>query len=71
MANSYSRLLDIRRKEPITQETHPEFWHQLQAALLLGLLERGSLSAVAYHHASEALGRQRRGKALTERDSAG
>lgn len=63
MAKRFAVLQRIDHNEPITKETHYEFIHHLQNALLLALREQGRLNAMQYRHGAEKLRQQRRDRA--------
>ena len=65
MSRRIPELQKIDCDEQITKETHYEFLHHLQSALLLALRERGQLNAMQHRHAEEKLGQQRRERAKT------
>ena len=56
----YAALQRIENDHKITRETDREFWYNLENALLLALLEDGTLTQMQYRQASEKLKRQRR-----------
>ena len=56
----YAALQRIENGHKITRETDREFWYNLENALLLALLEDGTLTQMQYRQASEKLKRQRR-----------
>ena len=56
----YAVLQRIENDHKITRETDREFWYNLENALLLALLEDGTLTQMLYRQASEKLKRQRR-----------
>ena len=56
----YAALQRIENDHKITRETGREFWYNLENALLLALLEDGTLTQMQYRQASEKLKRQRR-----------
>ena len=56
----YAVLLRIENAHKITRETDREFLYDLENALLLALLEDGTLPQMQYRQASEKLKRQRR-----------
>lgn len=56
----YAALQRIENDHEITRETDREFWYNLENALLLALLEDGTLTQMQYRQASEKLKRQRR-----------
>ena len=56
----YAALQRIENDHEITRETDREFWYNLENALLLALLEDGTLTRMQYRQASEKLKRQRR-----------
>ena len=56
----YAVLQRIENDHKITRETDREFWYNLENALLLALLEDGTLTQMQYRQASEKLKRQRR-----------
>lgn len=60
----HPQLVQIKEKQAVTKETHPEFWFHCQRAILLGLKEDGVLDEIQYRHAEEHLAKQcRRGHA--------
>ena len=63
MAKQFAELQRIDNNEEITKETHYEFLHHLQHAILLALREQGRLDAMQYRHAEEKLKQQRRDRA--------
>ncbi len=63
MKMRFAQLQRIDYNEKITEETHGEFLHHLQGALLLALREQGRLDAAEYRSASEGLKRQRQEQA--------
>ena len=56
----YAVLQRIENDHKITRETDREFLYDLENALLLALLEDGTLTQMQYRQASEKLKRQRR-----------
>ena len=56
----FAALQRIDHDRKITRETGPEFLYNLENALLLALLEDGTLTQMQYRQASEILKRQRR-----------
>ena len=56
----YAALQRIENDHKITRETDREFLYNLENALLLALLEDGTLTQMQYRQASEKLKRQRR-----------
>ena len=56
----YAALQRIENDHKITRETDREFWYNLENALLLALLEDGTLTQMQYRQASEKRKRQRR-----------
>lgn len=58
----YASLQSIEVGQKITREENAEFLFQLENALLLALLEDGSLTQMQYRIAFEKLKRQRRGQ---------
>ena len=56
----YAVLQRIENDHKITRETDREFLYDLENALLLALLEDGTLPQMQYRQASEKLKRQRR-----------
>ena len=56
----YAALQRIENDHKITRETDREFLYDLENALLLALLEDGTLTQMQYRQASEKLKRQRR-----------
>lgn len=50
-------LQGIEGSHPITQTTDPEFLYQFQNAVLLALLESGTLKDTQYRHAEAQLRR--------------
>ena len=56
----YAALQRIENDHEITRETDREFLYNLENALLLALLEDGTLTQMQYRQASEKLKRQRR-----------
>ena len=56
----YAVLQRIENDHQITRETDREFLYDLENALLLALLEDGTLTQMQYRQASEKLKRQRR-----------
>ena len=64
----YARLQTINGGQKITREETPEFLFQLENALLLALLEDGTLTQMQYRMALEKLKRQRRGQAKTGKE---
>lgn len=56
----YAALQRIENHHKITEETDREFLYNLENALLLALLEDGTLTQMQYRQASEKLKRQRR-----------
>ena len=56
----YAALQRIENDHEITRETDREFLYNLENALLLALLEDGTLPQMQYRQASEKLKRQRR-----------
>ena len=63
MAKQFAKLYRIDNNEAITKETHYDFLHHLQNAILLALREQGRLTAMQYRHAEEKLKQQRRDRA--------
>ena len=51
-------LKDIENNHRITRKTDSEFLHEFQKAVLLALLEDGTLTEMQYHYAEEKLRRQ-------------
>ena len=49
------QLIRIDNNEPVTNETHGEFLHHLQRALLLALRDQGRLTVMQYRYAEETL----------------
>ena len=68
MARKQIRLDRIEHNEPITTESHYEFFYQLQHALLLALREQGRLSPMQVRHAQELLRKQRRDRAKRKQE---
>ena len=70
MARQFAALRSIDNNEAITKETHHEFLHHLQSAMLLALRERGRLNAMQHRYAEEKLNQQRlaRGKNILEKE---
>ena len=56
----FAALQRIDHDRKITRETGPEFLYNLENALLLALLEDGTLTQMQYRQASEKLKRLRR-----------
>lgn len=56
----FSALQRIDNDRKITRETDRDFLYNLENALLLALLENGTLTQMQYRQASEKLRRQRR-----------
>ena len=56
----YAVLQRIENDHKVTRETDREFLFNLESALLLALLEDGTLTQMQYRQASEKLKRQRR-----------
>lgn len=56
----FAALQRIDHNRKITQEDDREFLYNLENALLLALLEDGTLNQMQYRQASEKLKRQRR-----------
>lgn len=59
----FAELKNIDTNEPISMETHYEFLHCFQNALLLALREQGYLNLTQYSRAEEKLKQQRIGHA--------
>lgn len=53
MRKTYSHLQRIDRNRKIEKETDEAFIRHMEHALLLALLERGTLNAAQYRHATE------------------
>lgn len=51
-------LKDIENDHSITRKTDPEFLYAFQKAVLLALLEDGTLTEMQYRYAEEKLRRQ-------------
>ena len=64
MAVKYAHLRRIENDRVLEEASDREFMHQLRYALLLGLREIGTISAVQFRHAEEGLHRQRRDRAM-------
>lgn len=62
-ARKVPKLQSIENNEPISKETHYDFLHHLQSALLLALREQGRLNAMQHRYAEEKLRQQRRDRA--------
>lgn len=58
LKKQFARLQQIDHNEPITLDTHYEFLHHLQSALLLALQEQGRLNVIQYRYAAQALRQQ-------------
>ena len=58
----YARLQSIEVGQKITLEENAEFLFQLENALLLALLEEGTLTQMQYRMASQKLKRERLGQ---------
>ena len=56
----FAVLQNIENDRKITREENREFIYNLENALLLALLEDGTLTQMQYRQASEKLKRQRR-----------
>ena len=56
----FAVLQNIENDRKITREENREFIYNLENALLLSLLEDGTLTQMQYRQASEKLKRQRR-----------
>lgn len=69
MAKNYGKLQQITDSRKITQKTNPEFWYQLQSALLLALREQGRLSPMEHRYAQERLKQQPRERAADRREA--
>ena len=64
MAVKYAHLRRIENDRVLEDASDREFMQQLRYALLLGLREIGTISAVQFRHAEEVLHRQRRDRAM-------
>ena len=51
-------LKAIENNHSITRKTNPEFLYEFQKAVLLALLEDGTLTEIQYRYAEEKLRRQ-------------
>ena len=59
MALKFSKLINIRENREIRKDGDYDCWYSLEQGLLLALLESGTLSAMQYRLAEEALQEQR------------
>ena len=59
MALKFSKLINIRGNREIRKDGDYDCWYSLEQGLLLALLESGTLSAMQYRLAEEALQEQR------------
>ena len=59
MALRYAELMSTDRDRMISRNTDYDAWYTLEQGLLLALLESGTLSAMQYRMAEEALQEQR------------
>ena len=59
MALKFSRLMNIRDNREIRKDGDYDCWYTLEQGLLLALMESGTLSAMQYRMAEEALQEQR------------
>lgn len=55
----------------ITREDYPEFYHELQRAVLLSLKNAGSLTQIQYREAEKLLNRQKPATASAKNTSGG
>ena len=63
MALKFSKLINIRGDRDIRRDGDYDCWYSLEYGLLLALRESGTLSAMQYRMAEEALMEQRAGRA--------
>ena len=59
MALKFSKLINIRENREIRKDGNYDCWYSLEYGLLLALLERGTLTAMQFRMAEEALREQR------------
>ena len=59
MALKFSKLMNVRGNREIRMDGDYDCWYTLEQGLLLALLESGTLSAMQYRLAEEALQEQR------------
>ena len=59
MALKFSKLINIRENREIWKNGDYDCWYSLEYGLLLALLASGTLSAMQYRMAEEALQEQR------------
>ena len=59
MALKFSKLMNVRGNREIRRDGDYDCWYTLEQGLLLALLESGTLSAMQYRLAEEALQEQR------------
>ena len=59
MALKFSKLMNVRGNREIRSDGDYDCWYALEQGLLLALLESGTLSAMQYRLAEEALQEQR------------
>ena len=59
MALKFSKLMNVRGNREIRRDGDYDCWYSLEQGLLLALLESGTLSAMQYRMAEEALQEQR------------
>lgn len=64
----YAALQRIENDRKISRETDREFLYNLENALLLALLEDGTLTQMQYRQAEEKLKRQRRDHARSGKE---
>ena len=59
MALKFSKLMNVRGDREIRRDGDYDCWYTIEQGLLLALLESGTLSAMQYRLAEEALQEQR------------
>ena len=55
-----AKLIKIENDQPISRDTHADFYHEFQLGVLLSLKADGCLTQMQYRNAEEALKEQRR-----------